>query len=182
MTHTLDPRITNFDHGRYITPSSSGWATAPSRATPAVPVQAAPDLRRSPARRPTVADLMDTEVVTLPPDAPALEAAHQLIARDVEEVVVVSGGRPLGVLTRRDLIRCRATDLDALSGRAVESLLPGRTRRMLPDIDIATAAAVLAEEQRDAAPVVDRFGDLIGVLATRHIVGHVAHGEQGVSR
>lgn len=175
MTHTLDPRIANFDPGRFITPTGS------TRAAPAVPVQAVPDPRRSPARRPTVADLMDADVVTLPPYAPALEAAHQLIARGVDEVVVVSGGRPLGVLTRRDLIRCRATDLDALNGRDVDSLLSSRTRRLLPDLDIATAAAVLVEEQLDVAPVVDRFGDLVGVLAARHIVGHVGHGEPGDS-
>lgn len=153
-----DPRVSDFDPGRVALPDAT---------------RAVPRARRPSG--PTVADLMSAPVVTLPPDASALEAAHHLIGRDHSELVVITAhGRPLGVLTHRDLVRCWPAGSVDLSRRRVDTLLPVRTRLLLPDIDIATAAAVLAEEGVDAAAVVDRHGGLIGVLATRHIVGLVA--------
>jgi CBS domain-containing protein len=155
----VDPRIRDFDPGRVTVPDSGTRAVS----------------RGSPSPRPTVADLMSAPVVTLPPDACALEAAHHLIGRDQPELVVVTAhARPLGVLTQRDLLRCWPTGGVDLSRRRVDTLLPAHTPRLLPDLDIATAAAVLADEEVDAAAVVDRYGDLIGVLAARHIVRLVA--------
>jgi CBS-domain-containing membrane protein len=153
-----DPRVSEFDPGRVAVPD--GPRRVPSARRPAGP---------------TVADLMSASVVTLPPDACALEAAHHLIGRDQAELVVLTAhGRPLGVLTARDLARCWPAAGVDLSRRRVDTLLPVRTRRLLPDLHIATAAAVLAEEGVEAAVVVDRHGALLGVLAARHVVALVA--------
>jgi len=175
MTHTIDPRITNFDPGKVATATGPRQQSTDTQG--ALPVHS--DLtalrhQRPSVRRTTVGDVMSPAVVTLPSDAHVLEAAHHLIARGASEVVVVSGRRPLGVLTQRDLIRCWPTEPGELIRRRVKSLLPNRVSRLLPDLDIATAAAVLFEEELDAAPVVDRFGRLIGVFAGRHILALVA--------
>jgi CBS domain-containing protein len=118
---------------------------------------------------------MTTPPPTIDHDATLLELAYRLIARECPEVVVTSGDRPLGALTLRDLARAWPNEATILARRPASSLLPNRTRRVLPDLDIATVAAVMAEEQLDALPVVDRSGALIGVISARQIVELVAH-------
>jgi CBS domain-containing membrane protein len=167
VSASADPRIRDFDPGRVTLPG--GRTTAMRHAD------------RSP--RPRVADLMSASVVTLPPEACALEAAYHLIGRAQPELVVVTAhARPLGVVTARDLLRCWPAGGVDLARRRVDTMLPVRTPRLLPDLDIATAAAVLAEEEIDAAAVVDSHGALIGVLAARHLVGLLAREEPGSRR
>jgi CBS domain-containing protein len=111
---------------------------------------------------------------TIRHDATLLELAYHLIGLNQPEVVVTSGTRPLGALTLHDLARAWPNEATVLSQRRASSVLPARTRRVLPDLDIATVAAVMTHEQLDAVPVVDLFGALIGVISARHIVELVA--------
>ncbi|MFE2756974.1 CBS domain-containing protein [Actinosynnema sp. NPDC059335] len=54
----------------------------------------------------TAADVMTTPVATIGPDEPASAAARELAARNVRRLFVVdTGGRLVGVLSRRDLLR-----------------------------------------------------------------------------
>jgi CBS domain-containing protein len=122
----------------------------------------------------TVGEVMSRDVLTLPPEAHVGEAVEHLLAHGRDDVVILGRGGPLGVLTARDLARCRWADERAGLGQRVDSLLPGRTRRLLPRLDVATAAAVLVEEDLEAAPVVNSFGDLVGVFSVRHILQVVA--------
>lgn len=68
------------------------------------------DVRRVPQQRwpvMTVADIMTPadELDTVPPTADAEEALRLLTRRDVEQVPVLEGGRVLGFVRRRDLVR-----------------------------------------------------------------------------
>ncbi|MGW4113013.1 CBS domain-containing protein [Actinosynnema sp. NPDC004786] len=54
----------------------------------------------------TPADVMTIPVATIGPDEPASAAARELAARNVRRLFVVdTGGRLVGVLARRDLLR-----------------------------------------------------------------------------
>jgi len=57
------------------------------------------------------------------------------------------------VLSACDLLRGWPTGDGDLPRRRVDALLPARPRRLLPGLDIATAAVVLAEYGIDAAAV-----------------------------
>lgn len=151
MRTIVDPRVIDVDPGRVAVPAGRG-------------------------RGLTVGDVMGPARVTLPRDADVLEVAGHLVDHGRSEVVIVSAEGPLGVITARDLARRWAGDADALTRAAAESLLPGRPRRLLPGLGIAAAAAVLVDEEVEALPVVDSYGDLVGVLGTRHILALVAAG------
>jgi CBS domain-containing protein/nitroimidazol reductase NimA-like FMN-containing flavoprotein (pyridoxamine 5'-phosphate oxidase superfamily) len=55
----------------------------------------------------TVADVMTTEVVTLPPTADEAEAAKALLDHRVKSAPVVSDGRPVGVVSVTDILRSK---------------------------------------------------------------------------
>jgi len=51
---------------------------------------------------------MTTEVITVPPSMPAAEAAQTMLDQNFRHLPVVDGGRPVGILSMRDLARWRA--------------------------------------------------------------------------
>jgi CBS domain-containing protein len=53
----------------------------------------------------TAGDIMTREVVAVPEDATAEEIARLLTERRIRRVPVVREGRPVGVVTRGDLVR-----------------------------------------------------------------------------
>jgi len=59
----------------------------------------------------TIRDILrykGSEVTTITADRTALEAVMLLVERNIGSVVVVSGDRPIGILTERDILRLSA--------------------------------------------------------------------------
>lgn len=79
-----------------------------------VPLESTPDPRSHilplEADRPpvagTVAEVMTSRVVTLPPDADAAQAAQLMLAHGLRSIPVTMGSVVVGIVTRRDLLRC----------------------------------------------------------------------------
>jgi CBS domain-containing protein len=135
--------------------------------------------RKAPRTAVTVADVMAIPHIA-EPDAPLLEIIYRLLSLGQREIVVVSGQRPVGVITRANLAPLADPAAGSSGRRAASDLLPSRTPWLLPDEDLARAASRMSAEDAEALPVVDYAGSLVGVLARRHIVAHVA-GAAGTS-
>jgi CBS domain-containing protein len=134
--------------------------------------RSSPAVVRQPARV-TVADVMAATTNVSEPDAPAREIVYRMLTLGQREIVVALGERPLGVITSRDLMSLLDTDGDGGPQRA-DQLLPPRASRLIPELDLSTAAAVMTTDDLEALPVVDHRGALLGVLAQRHLVRHFA--------
>jgi CBS domain-containing protein len=68
-------------------------------------------------------EVMTRDVIALPEDADAAEAARLMVERRVKRIPIVSGARVVGILSRRDLLRTMVredseikADVDALIG------------------------------------------------------------------
>lgn len=126
----------------------------------------------SPRGAVSVADLMRPAHVA-EPDAPLLEIVYRMLSLGQREIVVVSGHRPLGIITLADLA-VLADPGGGISGRSdAGDLLRSRTSRLLPDQNLATAASTMSLDDAEALPVVDYAGNLVGVLASRDVIAHV---------
>ena len=68
----------------------------------------------------TVADIMSAPVVSVSPDDKMAEAAATMRERRVGSVVAVEAGRPVGILTERDLVRFTAAGADAGTATVAE--------------------------------------------------------------
>lgn len=81
-----------------------------------MPLESTPDPRShilplptgGPPAAASVAEVMTREVVTLPPDADAAQAAVLMLAHGLRSIPVSADGRLLGIVTRRDLLRVLA--------------------------------------------------------------------------
>lgn len=74
-----------------------------------------PEDLREPARTHPVRDLMTTPAITAAPDEPAGALAERMIAHEIHHLPVVDGaGRPVGMVTRHDLLRLLAPGVGGL--------------------------------------------------------------------
>jgi signal-transduction protein with cAMP-binding, CBS, and nucleotidyltransferase domain len=80
-----------------------------------------------------VGEVMTREVLALPPDADAAEAARLMLDRGVKSVPVVLGRRVVGIVTRRDLLGVLARSDQAIRAevaRLLDEELGGGQRRV----------------------------------------------------
>ena len=52
-----------------------------------------------------VRDIMTREIITLPPEAPVIDALRIMSAKDIGRIPVVADGRILGIVTRTDILK-----------------------------------------------------------------------------
>ncbi|MGC8555954.1 MAG: CBS domain-containing protein [Conexivisphaera sp.] len=113
----------------------------------------------------TVGEVMTRNPPTIDPSRTLREAALIMASRRVNFLVVVEGGKPLGILTSMDLVGgvARGVDLDRTSVRAVMSS-PAYTATASEDLE--GAAARMAKMKIRRLAVVDEKGRLEGVLTS----------------
>jgi CBS domain-containing protein len=132
-----------------------------------------------------VSDVMTRDVVSVQLDTPVGEVVRMLIDRDFRSVPVVDADdRVVGIITNRDLVErggltARLELLAVLAGAALERELAasGARERMAadvmtrevisvgPDESLEWAAHLMAEHRIKRLPVMDRAGQLIGILS-----------------
>jgi CBS domain-containing protein len=89
-----------------------------------------------------VGEVMTHEVLALPPDADAAEAARLMLDRGVKSIPVVLSGRVVGIVTRRDLLRVLARSDHAIRAE-VERLLDEELGGHRP-VEVADGVVTLA--------------------------------------
>ena len=115
-----------------------------------------------------VADIMSSPVVTAEPTELLSEAAARMDEHNVGSVVIVEGGRPIGILTERDLVHLAAKGADATA--RVADWMTVDPYIITSDVEVVDAWNTLAERGYRHIPVVD--GDeLVGVVSMRDLVG-----------
>ena len=127
------------------------------------------------AGRTPVSELVEDQVVTVPPDLCLLEAAKALVDADIGAVVVGVEGTVTGVLSERDVVRAVAQgrNLASTSTRDMAS-----TALIWCDVG-ATVAEVAAEmmERYVRHVLVESNGALVGVVSARDLLGVYATAE-----
>jgi CBS domain-containing protein len=120
-------------------------------------------------------------VVTASASTTVAEAARTMRVKDVGAIVVVNAGRPIGVLTDRDI----AVEVVAL-GKDPDAVQVGALMRRKPVVirgeeGIFDAARTFAKTGVRRLPVVGRDGKLIGIISMDDVLillgnemGHIA--------
>jgi CBS domain-containing protein len=109
-------------------------------------------------------DLFTRNVVTAGPDEALAGIARRMQDHNVGTVVIVEAGRPVGIITDRDLAL-------ALGARGLSPQAPARevmTRHVLAvpeDTDVFTATRFIQERKVRRLPVVDREDRLVGLVS-----------------
>ena len=109
-------------------------------------------------------DLFTRDVITAGPDEALAGIARRMQEHNVGTVVVVEDGRPVGIITDRDLAL-------ALGARGLSPQAPARevmTRHVLAvpeDTGVFTATRFIQDRKVRRLPVVDREDRLVGLVS-----------------
>ena len=108
---------------------------------------------------------MTSEVVTLEPEATVGEAARRLAGQMVSCVLVVEEGRPIGIVTERDVSVCVAVRaVSSLEDVTVAEIMGAPLVSVRPDDFLSTALERVENLLVRHVPVLDAKGCLLGIL------------------
>jgi adenylylsulfate kinase len=132
-----------------------------------------------------VRDLMTDKPITVAPELPMMEARHRMQEERIRHLIVVAGGRVVGIVTDRDIRLNMPSPATSLSVWEVNALLAKltagdiMTRGVLvvsPERSAAEAARILMTHKISALPVTE--GDrLVGIITESDFVRAVAQAD-----
>ena len=103
-------------------------------------------------------------VITVRPDRCVREALRLLAKHNIGTVVVVDpGGKPVGILSKRDIVR-GAVENEQMCDETVDKLMTRNVIVARPQDDVWVVAHTMTEKRFRHMPVVDK-GELVGILS-----------------
>ncbi|MEU8006060.1 CBS domain-containing protein [Catellatospora sp. NPDC049111] len=139
--------------------------------------------------KPTVREVMVTDVLTVPLDMTYSDIAYLLARNKISAVPVVDDLRRLaGVVSEGDLLRrveylqepedathilerpSRRTSRAKAQGAVARQLMTAPAITVAPDAGVADAARLMADKHIKQLPVVDRQGRMVGIVARRDLL------------
>lgn len=128
------------------------------------------------ARNSRMAAVVTTEpglpatVYTVTPDTPVSDVAKLLVAQHVGDVIVVQEGKPVGILTDRDLVvRVMAAGSDPKTVK-VRQVMSGPLITINAQEELGTAIALMGRYGIRRLPIVDESGCLVSILTMDEII------------
>lgn len=115
-----------------------------------------------------IGPLVTRAVLTVAPRDSVRDAAVRMMERGVGSAVVITDGKPSGIITDRDALRIVARDSD--TSLCVGDLAVGRLVTVKPSLDLIEAARMMREKNFRHLVVVDDAGTLVGVFSMRDLV------------
>ena len=118
-----------------------------------------------------IQEIMDTELVTVDPATPVVEAAKRMRDHSLGLLPVIEDERLIGVVTDRDLtVRVLAEGLDA-SRTSVRDVMSIEIICGFPEEPVESAEARMTEEGVRRLPVIDHDHHLLGIVRATHFKG-----------
>jgi len=124
---------------------------------------------RAMRNRPTVGEIMTKDVLTIGPESSVMKAAKLMASRSVGSIVVVQRGKPVGILTERDLLmKIISADMKP-SKVPIRKVMSSPVITTTPETDLVEAVRIMARHHIRRLPVVDG-GKLVGIITTRDVM------------
>lgn len=109
--------------------------------------------------------LMSRHVVSATPQTTIRAAAAQMLQHDVGVLPVLSDGVPVGIVTDRDLVVRVLSAGTADAGTPIREAMSPAPAACFADQDVAEAAAMMGDLQIRRLLVLDRSGELVGLIS-----------------
>jgi CBS domain-containing protein len=110
-------------------------------------------------------DVINRRLVSIEPDAKVTDAARLMSERDVGSVIVLTNGKPRGIITDRDIVvRCLAENID-VEDCTVEQVMTESIETVTETEGLFDCIRKMRKAQVRRIPVVDQSGLAIGVVS-----------------
>ncbi len=124
-----------------------------------------------------VSEVMTPKVIAISPDQSVAEAAKIMKEHDIGSVVVMEGGKLVGIVTERDIITRFVAKGDGRRPEdvKVEEIMTKNPVLIGENEDLIEAARVMSEKNIRRLVVVNREGKVVGIISARDIVRVAPH-------
>jgi CBS domain-containing protein len=116
-----------------------------------------------------VSDLPPGRLLTVDPETRVSDVAREMRLKDSDSVAVMSGGRLVGIITERDLVRAIADGVNPTQATAGVIMTAGPAT-VTTDEDVNVVALKMMRLGIRHLPVVDDDGKPVGILSARDLV------------
>ena len=116
-----------------------------------------------------LSDLPPGQLFTVDPQTNLSDVARKMRLEDCDSVAVMAGGRLLGIITERDLVRAIADGVDPTQATAGVLMTP-KPATVTADEDVSVVALKMMTLGIRHLPVVDGQGRPIGLISARNLV------------
>ena len=127
----------------------------------------------------TAAEVMTTSPRTCSTFSSILEAVMIFRDADCGAVPVLEDGKPVGLLTDRDVALALTEHTDNLSHLPVSDVMTRGVVAVAPTDSLDTVAEKFADKAVRRLLVMDPAGELVGIIAWADIAGHVSDRQVG---
>ena len=108
-------------------------------------------------------------VITIAPDQTISEAISRLSSYNIGVLIVLgAGGKVVGIISERDIVRRLVEDEELLS-REVSEIMTSEVIVGVPDDDVMSVVHTMTEKRFRHIPVIDK-GQLIGIISIGDIL------------
>lgn len=122
-----------------------------------------------------VSDIMTSAAVTESADDNLAEAAAKMRQQQTGSLLITEGSKLSGIITERDVLRVVAEGKDP-KATVVRDEMTSDVVTIDPDTSIKDAADLMFSHWFRHLPVVDRDGDVVGIISTRDLLRIVSAG------
>ncbi len=123
----------------------------------------------------TVAEVMTKEVVTAPTESPVRDVAQQMARHRISCVVIVGGGKPIGILSERDIVQLVATKPNMLVGLTARECMSSPVVSLPASTTLSETLKLMKERGFRRFPIVDDADRLIGLVTQTDILHSLEH-------
>jgi CBS domain-containing protein len=107
-------------------------------------------------------------LVTAKPDEKVIDAVEKMAKYKVGSVVIIGNGKVLGIITERDIINLVASKKDL--NEKLELHMTKNPITIYFDENLGKAIQVMKEKNIRHLPVVNKEGNLVGMISARDII------------
>ena len=119
-----------------------------------------------------------TQVATVGPSATVLAAATLMNEQRIGSLVVLDGGRIVGMFTERDVLRRVVGEQRDPVRTKVEEVMTTDVFSCTPQTSVDEARAAMRDRRVRHLPVVDGEGDLAGMVSIGDLNAHLAASQE----
>ncbi|ARM76224.1 CBS domain-containing protein [Acidianus manzaensis] len=114
-----------------------------------------------------VKEYMRSNVISVDKESKLKDVAKIMTENNVGSVIVVDNGKPIGIITEKDIVRAigKGEDLNSLA----KNIMTASLITIREDSPITGALSIMRSSNIRHLPVVDNSGKLCGILSIRDV-------------
>lgn len=125
-------------------------------------------------RRLTASDLMSHPINTIESNVPLEEAVKEFIDKDVNRLVVIENGKPVGIVSLSDFV-AHIAEHEVIKRGSVGDVMSDAILVCRGKTPIVSAARAMTSAKWRSVLVVDANGKVLGVVSGRDLLPYVHH-------